>query len=116
MLFGAGSTRPVPGEWATREGIPEPGTPGEAAASAALPSKAGGLGTGRRMRGKVSRSLSADRRMAGGKLPLRAAALIWRSTTICPRGLMLCCLKSLSGTVPGSARLGVWDGPHGADA
>ena len=48
MLQIADSLHPSPGDWLEAwgilEGIPEPGTPGEAAASAALPSKAGGLG------------------------------------------------------------------------
>ena len=49
--------RPSLGQGMIYKGIPEPGTPGEAAASAALPSKAGGLGTGRRMRGRDSRAI-----------------------------------------------------------
>ena len=86
MLFGAGLTRPVPGQRVTREGIPEPGTPGEAAASAAFPSKAGGLG---RKRGKYCRARANARRMGEHKLPLRAAALVLRRTTTYPIGF--CC-------------------------
>ena len=74
---------PEPGEWPEAwgmlEGILEPGSPGREAASAAYPSKAGGLGT---RHGHRSRARANARRMDQGRMPTRAAALLHRRATV----------------------------------
>ena len=71
------------------KGIPEPATPGEAAAPAALPSKAGGLGTRTRTRGRRAREVANSRRRAAGRLPERVGAMLDRRKTRYSRALML---------------------------
>ena len=93
----ADSMRPEPGEWpeawVTLEGILEPGTPGVvAAAPAAHPSKAGGLGT---RRGHKSRARSNGRRRGQGRMPTRAIALLHRRANAFSILELQCCWKRM---------------------
>ena len=76
--------RPEPGDrpeaWDSQKGIFEPGTPGIAAA-AVYPSKAGGLGSRARTRGRRARDTANATRYSAGRLPRRVGAWMYCQQT-----------------------------------